>query len=231
MTGSMFSDNSGPPRGSRSRNGHAGKLLLVVTLLLATGSFAYIHHQTITAGPANSLRSIALAIVAYEKAHGHFPPAYVVSDDGQKLLSWRVLILPFLDEHELYEQFDLKQPWDSPTNARLISQMPKVYRDFRHAQPDVTCIRAVTGPTTIWPTVGLRKRSDITVASLPAAILATKEPVVWTQPDDVPLDAILSQIDSTRPIQLGFLHGHTQEIGSDATSTLLMRLFSIRPIE
>ncbi|MCA9170544.1 MAG: DUF1559 domain-containing protein [Planctomycetales bacterium] len=228
---SVLSDNSGPPRGSRSRNGHVYKLLLFVTFLVATGSFAYIHDQTITAGPENSLRSIALAIVAYEKAHGHYPPAYLIGDDVQKLLSWRVLILPFLEEHELYEQFDLKQPWDSPTNAKLISQMPRVYRDFRDAQPDVTCIRAVTGPTTIWPTVGLCKRSDIAVASLPAAILATQESVVWTQPNEVPLDDILSLIDSTRPIQLGFLHGHTQEIGSDATSTLLMRLFSIRPIE
>jgi RNA polymerase sigma factor (sigma-70 family) len=46
---------------------------------------------------------------------------------GKALLSWRVAILPYLGEHELYKQFKLDEPWDGPHNRRLLRKMPKVY--------------------------------------------------------------------------------------------------------
>jgi hypothetical protein len=44
------------------------------------------------------------------------------------LLSWRVELLPYLGYDELYRQFQLDQPWDSPTNQVLLAQIPEVYQ-------------------------------------------------------------------------------------------------------
>jgi hypothetical protein len=51
-----------------------------------------------------------------------------VGKDGKPLLSWRVYILPFVDENALFQQFHLDEPWDSPHNRTLIDKMPSVYR-------------------------------------------------------------------------------------------------------
>ena len=64
----------------------------------------------------------------YESANGRFPPAYVADEKGRPMHSWRVLILPYLGEEELYKQYNMKDPWDSPHNRALASRMPKVYR-------------------------------------------------------------------------------------------------------
>ncbi|MEN1681909.1 MAG: DUF1559 domain-containing protein [Planctomycetota bacterium] len=65
----------------------------------------------------NNLRNIGLALHSYHDAHGAFPPAYTVDADGNRLHSWRTLILPFIEQQALYEQIDLTKPWDDPANA------------------------------------------------------------------------------------------------------------------
>src|SRR5438067_2250340 len=64
----------------------------------------------------NHLLQIGLALHRYYQAHGGLPPAAVQSKDGRPLYSWRVLVLPYLEEQALYEQFDLDEPWDGPHN-------------------------------------------------------------------------------------------------------------------
>src|SRR5262245_9559054 len=64
----------------------------------------------------NRLSVISLALLNYHAAHGQFPPAVVRSPDGQPLYSWRVLLLPYLEEDQLYRRFKLDQPWNSPNN-------------------------------------------------------------------------------------------------------------------
>jgi hypothetical protein len=41
---------------------------------------------------------IVLALENYESVHGRLPPAVVYGKDGQPLCSWRVLILPYIEE-------------------------------------------------------------------------------------------------------------------------------------
>lgn len=77
---------------------------------------------------ANNLRQILLAMHNYHDTYGGFPPAYSVDKDGKPLLSWRVLILPFLEQGPLYDQFHLDEPWDSEHNIKLMAKMPAIYR-------------------------------------------------------------------------------------------------------
>src|SRR5437660_7519890 len=63
----------------------------------------------------------------YHDTHGRLPPAVVYGKDGTPLYSWRVLILPFIEQEALYKEFHLDEPWDSPHNVRLVERMPHVY--------------------------------------------------------------------------------------------------------
>src|SRR5262245_25717314 len=66
---------------------------------------------------------VALAVHTYQDAAGSLPPPAVYSKDGKPLLSWRVMILPYLEQLPLYNKFNLDEPWDSPNNLRLLAEM------------------------------------------------------------------------------------------------------------
>jgi RNA polymerase sigma factor (sigma-70 family) len=86
----------------------------------------------------NNLKQIALAFHNYHDVHGYFP-ANVLDADGRPLLSWRVLLLPYLQEDKLFKQFKLDEPWDSAHNKPLLAQMPAVFRVEGHpAQGPIT---------------------------------------------------------------------------------------------
>jgi hypothetical protein len=77
---------------------------------------------------SNNLKQLALGMIIYADAHkGQMPPAVVYSKDGKPLYSWRVLILPYIEEDNLYKQFKLDEPWDSEHNKKLLEKMPKVF--------------------------------------------------------------------------------------------------------
>jgi hypothetical protein len=75
----------------------------------------------------NNLRQIAMAMHIYHDTYGSFPPAVTYSADGKPMHSWRVLLLPFLNERPLYSQYNMNEPWNSHWNSQLLSRMPKVY--------------------------------------------------------------------------------------------------------
>jgi hypothetical protein len=75
----------------------------------------------------NNLRQIAMAMHNYHDANQRFPPAVVYDRDGRPLCSWRVLLLPYLENDNLYREFHFNEPWDSPHNQGLLSRMPPVY--------------------------------------------------------------------------------------------------------
>lgn len=75
----------------------------------------------------NNLRQIGLALHNYASANGTFPPAFIPDENGRPMHSWRVLILPYLDQQALYAEYDFSEPWDGPKNSRLLMRMPAVY--------------------------------------------------------------------------------------------------------
>ena len=75
-----------------------------------------------------NLKQIGVAIQEYHLKYGCFPPAFIGDGKGKPKHSWRVLILPFLGEQELYAKYRFDEPWDSPHNMALAGEMPEVYR-------------------------------------------------------------------------------------------------------
>jgi hypothetical protein len=76
---------------------------------------------------SNNLKMIGIAMHNFMSAHSTFPPTAICDAQGKPLLSWRVAILPYVEENDLYKQFKLDEPWDSEHNKKLIPKMPKVY--------------------------------------------------------------------------------------------------------
>ncbi len=99
-----------------------------------------------------NLKQIGLALHQYHDAYHCFPPPHVADQAGRPLYSWRVLILPFLDRQDLYEQWRLDEPWDSPHNWPLAEQTVKVFQcpAVHHAAEAFTSYLAVVGPGMAW---------------------------------------------------------------------------------
>ncbi|MEX2139391.1 MAG: DUF1559 domain-containing protein [Pirellulales bacterium] len=76
----------------------------------------------------NNLKQLALSMHNYLDVYKHFPPAATADKAGKPLLSWRVHVLPYVEEGELYRQFKLDEPWDSEHNKQLIEKMPDIFR-------------------------------------------------------------------------------------------------------
>ncbi len=74
------------------------------------------------------MKQFGLALHNYHDKFGCFPPAYVADATGRPMHSWRVLILPFMEEAALYQQYRFDEPWDGPNNSKLANRIPEVYR-------------------------------------------------------------------------------------------------------
>ncbi len=93
----------------------------------------------------NNLRAVGLALHFYEGANRAFPGAGK-SAAGKAGLSWRVHVLPEIGQKELYQKFNLDEPWDSETNKALIEQMPEIFKTEGVEEPGKTSIHVITGP-------------------------------------------------------------------------------------
>jgi type II secretory pathway pseudopilin PulG len=137
----------------------------------------------------NNLKQIALALHAYAEKHGAFPPAYTVDAEGKPLHSWRTLILPFLEQHELYEKLDLTKPWDDPVNRAAYDSRVSIYHcPSLDITSNHTTYLAVTTDGGCFAPGEPRKLADIKDAtSLTMMVIDahSKHQVHWMSPHDM----------------------------------------------
>jgi hypothetical protein len=166
-------------------------LAVVAALIGGVQSMRHVANRAHHAQSTNNLKQLALAMHNYHSAYGHLPPPAIYGKDGKPLLSWRVLLLPFLVEGNLYKEFNLQEPWNSGHNQKLLAQMPNVYADpnVKTAEP-VTVYQAFVGPGAFFE--GTKKLSF--GADFPDGmentfmIVEAANPVPWTKPEDLPFD-------------------------------------------
>jgi hypothetical protein len=137
---------------------------------------------------------LALALRNYHDVKGRFPPAALCDADGRPLLSWRVLILPFIEHNTLFEQFHFDEPWDSEHNMKLLSKMPASFaapgrKAAKMPSFHTVCHVFVGKGAAFEGTQGLRIPDDFPDDnSTTILLIAAGKPVPWTKPENLPYD-------------------------------------------
>jgi uncharacterized protein (TIGR03067 family)/prepilin-type processing-associated H-X9-DG protein len=141
---------------------------------------------------SSNLSRIGSAMHLHHDQYGSFPAHAIYSkDDKTPLLSWRVAILPYIGEVELYKQFRLDEPWDSDHNKKLIAKMPKIYDPIHlgSTQEGLTHYQVFTGKDSVFDGP---KKAKMPVdfkdgTSNTILVVEAKGSVIWTKPDDLVL--------------------------------------------
>lgn len=144
---------------------------------------------------SNNLKQIALAMHIYHDTFGKFPARASRTPEKKSLLSWRVQILPFVEEKSLYDQFKHDEPWDSPHNKALIAKMPRVYASPL-APPELAAEGKTTYVVPVAPKAIFAGEEGLSIIKIPDGTSNTllvleavpEKAVIWTKPDDLEID-------------------------------------------
>jgi hypothetical protein len=139
----------------------------------------------------NHMKQLSLGLDTYADTNGNrLPPYALFGPEGQPLLSWRVLILPYIEEDALFKEFRLDEPWDSPHNLRLLPRMPRTYAPAsKKGNPKdyATFYQVFVGKGTAFEgRKGLHRPEDFPDGmSNTILIVEAASAVPWTKPADV----------------------------------------------
>ncbi len=162
----------------------------------------------------NNLRQIAFALQSYQETYDSLPPAYVAADDGTPMHSWRVLILPFLDQQQLYDQYRFDEPWDGPNNRKLAERIPSAFQcpnyafgrwgrsNAKHENKTLTAYVVLSGENTPFPGSHTLKPEEIRDGlsdTLLVVELDNESGVPWTSPQDIDPEGFCRILNDKNP--------------------------------
>lgn len=164
----------------------------------------------------NNLRLLAQAMYAYENDHGSFPPAYIADKSGKPMHSWRVLLLPYLEQEQIYRQYRFDEPWNGPRNSQLTNQRGmwifQCPADMRAAGRDDTSYVVVTGSGTAFPGDKATKLQQIGNGDGAADTILIVEihnsGIRWMEPRDLHISQMAPLINAKAGQGISSLHAH-----------------------
>ena len=214
------------------QTGYASSGVMVGLLLPAVQAAREAARRT---NSMNNMKQILLAMHIYHDAMQKFPDARARNADGKLMLSWRVALLPYLEEGDLYNQFHLDEPWDSEHNLKLVAKMPRVYAD-----PSVPVLPGTEGLTNYHVPFGdgllfdakgpthFRDVTDGTTNTI--AVFEAARPVPWTMPEDAEISEANPAANLSRLragiFQVGFADGSVQVLPQTIDAMTLWSLFT-----
>jgi hypothetical protein len=147
----------------------------------------------------NNLKQMALATHNFHGTYRALPAPASYDGDGKPLLSWRVHILPYIEQAELYKKFKLDEPWDSKHNKELIKEMPSIYKVPGGVKVDdgKTCYLVPVGDETAFPKGEAGSNKGLSFGAISDGLsntvmvveAASDKAVPWTKPEDWEFDA------------------------------------------
>jgi len=141
---------------------------------------------------AENLKQLALALHNYHDAMGHFPPPTIYDQKGKPLYSWRVAILPFIEEDNLYRDIDsTREPWDSEKNKKQLERIPKLFAPVtgKGKEEGLTHYQYLVGGGAIFEDKKKIRMTDITDGTRNTImIVEAEEAVPWMKPADLTYD-------------------------------------------
>jgi len=150
---------------------------------------------------SNNLKQLGLAMQIYRDEFGTYPPAYVADEHGRPQHSWRVLLLPYLGERKLYDEYDFREAWDGPHNRKLLAKMPDLYKcpGDKSNHKFTTNYVAVLGDRTAWPINRRRESNEISDGMSNTILLveAVNAGIPWMAPRDLDFELLDFKVSST----------------------------------
>jgi Protein of unknown function (DUF1559) len=184
----------------------------------------------------NHLKQVAVAMHSFQDTHNSLPPHASYDKNGKPLLSWRVHLLPFLEEDNLYQQFHLNEPWDSAHNRTLIPRMPEVYGPPPNSgvPEGKTTLMVPVGDDTVFPDRkgGTQFQDIVRGTSNTILIVEVTAPhaVIWTKPDDLNVTPSDPKEGLVEPGQAGiravFADGSFRRLPASITPDELWEMFT-----
>ncbi len=184
----------------------------------------------------NHLKQIGLALHNYHDTFNAFPPAFTVDASGKPLHSWRTLILPFIDQSELYKKIDLSKPWDDPANEAAFKTSIQAYRcPSTNGPPSHTTYMAVVTPNSCLRPAEPRLMSEITDdhgKTIMVIEVDTDQAVHWMSPKDASESLVLGIGPKTKHAHAGgcqalFVDGSIRFLGEGSPAADRLALISI----
>ncbi len=160
---------------------------------------------------SNNLKQIALALHNYHDVYKCFPPAVITDKDGKPMRSWRVAILPFMEQKALYDRWNFNEPWNSPNNRVVASAVIPQYRcpSDPGTSPTETTYVMITGKGTIGGLPNeIVRLPDITDGSSNTIIVVevTGTGIAWAEPRDLTLEELSLRLNDGSGKCIGSLH-------------------------
>lgn len=182
----------------------------------------------------NNMKYVMLALHNYHDAHGHFPPAIVSDKESGVARSWRVEILPYIEQVNLYNEYRKNEPWDSEANKKVLAKMPPIYRHSSQPKDSVfTSIFAAYGAGTMFEkksgvAISLRDVTDGTSNTI--AIVEAKRDIPWTKPEEIEFDVTAAKLPELGFVpegwQAGFGDGSVRFIARSIDPSLFYKLMT-----
>lgn len=145
----------------------------------------------------NNLKQIGIALHNYHDTYNQLPPPYVTDKDGKPLYSWRVLILPFMEQGNIYQMWNKDKAWDSPENMALSNSIIPAYRSpvDDGGDPMGTNYFVVVGPDTMFPPDKTIRFSDVTDGTSNTIFVIETSGIAgnWAAPIDPKLEELSLQ--------------------------------------
>jgi hypothetical protein len=156
----------------------------------------------------NNMRNTALALQQYEFRNGTLPPAYIADADGRPMHSWRVLLLPYLEQNALYRQYRFDEPWDGPNNSQLHTTLLKIYLCPSEPYSLATSYMVITGSQTIWPGATPTKLPDIKDGAHNTIFLVEvhNSGIHWMEPRDLDIKQMPMAINAPKGVSISSAH-------------------------
>jgi len=163
----------------------------------------------------NHLRLLALATHNHESTYKCFPRAATRLSNDEKGLSWRVALLPFLEEPILYAKFKLNEAWDGPTNRQWIDSMPRWLHcpEDRPPSDRYTSYLAFQGKDTVWPPdrqLGLNSIRDGASNTILFSEMHDSN-ITWSEPRDFDAENMDWRVNATPRSSPSSMHGPVTE--------------------
>lgn len=138
---------------------------------------------------SNHLKQISLAMHSYHDTYKSFPPAYIADENGNPKHSWRVLLLPFLEQSLMHGRYNFDEPWNSPNNLAVTAVMPNVFRCPSNPTGNSPGYMVITGPGTIFDGAEACRIAAITdgTANTLLVVEVDQTTVHWSEPVDIQL--------------------------------------------